>query len=161
MKQKKLILENDYQKVYAINCGAYQKLTIESNDGVVIVLEAVGGYYFINHKRTESTSLEFLRGFVENNEKPVEAALREIKEELNIKKENIFYTNYLNYVQSDNAVTDQKIHIFLVQLKNNINLIPQKEENVLNYEWISHDDLKNRKDEIHDALTLAALEKLN
>lgn len=161
MQQKKLILKNDYQKVYAINCDAYQKLNIESNDGVVIALAFVGGYYLINHKRTGSTSLEFIRGFVENNEKPVDAALREIEEELNIKEKNIFHTNYLNYVQSDNALTDQKIHIFLVQLKNNINLIPQKEEDVLNYEWISHDDLKNRKGEIHDALTLSALEMLN
>lgn len=156
----KIILHNDYQKVYAIDCGAYEKLHIDSNDGVVVVLAAVGGYYFINHIRNDINSLEFVRGFVEDNETPEQAALREIKEELNIQQDNIFDTKYINYVHSDNAISLQKIHIFLIQLKNDLDLRPQLEENVLNWEWINKQDLPEVKQNIHDALTLSALEYL-
>lgn len=164
-KNKKLIGQNDYQKFYIESLPTYDKITYESNPGVVVMLSVTGGIFFVenNQRQTEKPSLELIRGFIENNETPKEAALREAQEELGIElaQKDIADIIEIGKIQPDTALTNQKIHIMLVQLKrNDHNYKLQESEGIINYHWIKSDDIKYYISNISDSLSLAAIAKL-
>lgn len=165
MSEKKLILENDYQKFYKEQMPTYTKVTYTSNPGVVAILAVTGGLFFIDQasRETDQPSFEFIRGFVEDNEDPRDAAIREVEEELGIEltPSRLHTVTELGIIHPDNALTNQTIHIELVQLKNSdSNVHLQKDEGVINYHWLAKDNLKDTLPNITDSFTLAALAKL-
>lgn len=165
MSEKKLLIQNDYQKFYQEKLPKYTKVTYTSNPGVVAILTVTGGLFFIDQasRETSQPSFEFIRGFVEDNENPRDAAIREIQEELGIEltPSRLHDVTEIGIIHPDNALTNQIIYIELVQLKNSdSNVHLQKDEGIINYHWLDKDDLKDALSNITDSFTLAALAKL-
>lgn len=165
MSNKELIIQNDYQKFYKEELPTYTKVTYTSNSGVIVILCAVGGIFFIGQtsRETHETSFELIRGFIESGESSREAAIREVDEELGVKIEDsqLSSVNNIGIIHPDNALTNQKIYIELVQLKSNIPTPHlQKSEGVISYHWLDKFEISEKIPRISDSLTLAALAKL-
>ena len=162
--KKKLLIKNKYQRFYQQAKDDYQKVTFESNDGVVVIPTVVGGYCLIEHvgRLSEVPSLELIRGFMEKNETSVKAALREMSEEMGIPYDasNIADIREYGSFAIDSALTNQRIHVVVIQLVHSLAKIkPQIEEGVSDVKWISRDAIKNHVDQITDGITLGALAK--
>lgn len=163
----KKILSNDYQTVLSekksidINGTSheYEKIEIEANDGVVVILASSGGLFFEDHTRINGSSLEFLRGYLENNEKAISGAKRESLEELNINQDDIIDTSFIGKVYPDNSFIRQTIYVVLIQLKSSIkNVELQKSEGINNLEWYDKQEIlkKINNNKISDSFTLSA-----
>lgn len=163
----KEILSNDYQTVLSekrsidINgtLHEYEKIEIEANDGVIVILASSGGLFFEDHTRINGNSLEFLRGYLENNETAISGAKRESLEELNINKDDIIDTSFIGKVYPDNAFIKQTIYVVLIQLKSSIkNVKLQKNEGVNNLVWYDKQEIleKINNNKISDSFTLSA-----
>ena len=165
MSEKKLLVQNDYQKFYQEKLPTYTKVTYTSIPGVIAILSVTGGLFFIEQasRETDQPSFEFIRGFIEDNEKPSDAAVREVEEEMGIEltPSSLHNVTEIGIMHPDNALTNQTIYIELVQLKNSdSNVHLQKDEGVIDYHWLNKDDLKDALPNITDSFTLAALAKL-
>lgn len=165
-------LENDYQQFFtkkdvAPDGHQYPAVKIHcKRDGVVVVIASVGGYTFVKHNRSSGESLEFVRGYCEKDETPIESAEREAVEELGINPENI--TNAVDFgtVYADNAYIDQKVHVILLEVQSvqsdQSEYHVQKEERVIKPVWYAREDVNdpNFIKHISDGYTLSALTKL-
>jgi len=81
------------------------------------------------------------------NENILEAAVREIKEETNadvdlIKKNKIITWHIYYELEQINL---KETSWFLMRIKNNSTLIPQKEESITNLRWADVDEFQNLK----------------
>ena len=165
MSNKELIVENDYQKFYKEQRPTYTKVTYTSNPGVIVILCATGGLFFINQisRETNESSFEFIRGFIEYGESPESAAIREVDEELgvNIESAQLFNVSNIGIIHPDNALTNQKIYVEVIQLQSNIpSPHLQTSEGVVSYHWLDKSEISEKIPQITDSLTLAALAKL-
>ena len=97
------------------------------------------------------------RGFTEEKEQYALAALRELKEELNVKDVNI--KSDLGEIMSDSGVINFHIHVFEVHNINNIKV--QRSEHILDYELVDFYNLCKmvNKNEIVDGFTIGGLFK--
>jgi ADP-ribose pyrophosphatase len=112
----------------------------------------------IFRKPINAYSLEIPRGFKEKNETTLEAAIRELDEEIACTSSNI---HYLGYVYPDSGLMDSKIDLYLAldtEIKENR---VQAEEGIKEIEIIKYDTVLKMVDDgiINDAYTLAALQK--
>lgn len=158
----KIILKNKYQTVKSVEMSDYQQVHIDSNDGVVVALTISGGYYIVNHLRNNEKSLEFVRGYIEQNESPEEAGLREVSEELNILKLDVHSVKVCGWATPDNGLLSQKVYFVLIQLQFKPNLIVDTNEDVLNVKWVDNYEISElvKNNKISDMFTLAFLAKL-
>lgn len=159
---KKEILRNEYQIVTSENKDTFQKLHIQSNDGVVIAIQYSNGYFLVNHNRQFKNSLEFVRGYMETNETPTHAALREIREELNVLPIDISDIISYGTANPDNELFTQTINFILVNLKTKPKFKLQSNEGIYSVVWLSKNDLqkKVKQNEVTDMFTLSFLAKL-
>jgi len=161
---KELLIENDYQQFFVEKMPTYDKVTYDANDGVVVIPTVVGRYCFIDQVSRESVphSLELIRGFIENDESPVEAALRELNEEIGITVDQTSIDSVREFpsFSANSELTTQKIHVVLVQLRSSPKHIKlETQEGVDNIHWIEKCQLRYIIDEITDGVTLSALLK--
>lgn len=79
----------------------------------VIPITSKGKFLFIQEKKPgeKKISLKVLSGIVENKEKPIEAACRELKEEIGVKAKNI--TKLMSL--SENGTIKDKRHYFIAK----------------------------------------------
>lgn len=162
---KKLIHENDYLKYYLEDHGKWARITYTGNDGVLIVLQTNEDYVLVEHERqTAGLSLEIVRGFVENNETPEQAVIRELKEEIGLTPAQLRDIKPCGFIVPDNSITDRRLYVYQVNVRDadleNAQL--QKEEGVINLKKFDIDMFQNIlvSDLITDTLTLAAFSKI-
>ena len=124
----------------------------------------MGGILFIQHdgRLTGNHSLELIRGYIENGETPVKAALREFTEESGLQYAASNITNIVDYgnFSIDSALTNQRIHVIGIELAHTDAIYrPQVEENITSVQWIKKDKLSETLASISDGITLAAIAK--
>lgn len=160
------VIENDYQRFLVTESVSptdghhYQKVQLHAkNDGVVAVISTVGGYVLLKHQRLGQVSLECVRGFLEVDETPVEGAIREVREELGLPKLAVSSSYEQGIFYTDNAFSDQKIHVVLLQvdsLNDNDTKHVQCAEDVLERVWVPAGDLAETLVNVSDGFTLSA-----
>jgi len=137
-----------------------QYIIKEKNDGIVVIIKEKNYFYLLFAYRVviNKMSLEIARGYKDENESDIEAVIREVKEEMNIKiKENEI--TYLGSVSPNNGILNSCINVYLAETKVDIKDIkPQKEENIkkiikLNEKWLKY---CIRKNIIFDSFTLSS-----
>lgn len=164
MSKKRELITNKYQTFYEDFENGYHRVTFESNDGVVVVASTVGGILFIQHdgRLTGDHSLELIRGYIENDETPAQAAIREFTEESGLEYDASNITNIVDYgyFSVDSALTNQRMHVIGVELAHiNGRYHPQVEEKIGAVQWIKNDEVSEVLSGISDGITLAAIAK--
>lgn len=164
MSKKREIITNKYQTFYEDSENGYHRVTFDSNDGVVVVASTVGGILFIQHdgRLTGNRSLELIRGYIENGETPVKAAIREFTEESGLQYDASNITNIVDYgnFSIDSALTNQRIHVIGVELAHtDATYRPQVAEKITAVQWIKRDKVSEALSTISDGITLAAIAK--
>ena len=164
MFKKRELITNKYQTFYEDLENGYHRVTFDSNDGVVVVASTVGGVLFIQHdgRLTGSHSLELIRGYIENGETPINAAIREFTEESGLRYDASNITNIVDYgdFSIDSALTNQRIHVIGVELAHtDATYRPQAEEKIASVQWIKKDEVSDALSGISDGITLAAIAK--
>lgn len=164
MSNKRKLITNKYQTFYEDSENDYHRVTFDSNDGVVVVASTVGGVLFIQHdgRLTGSHSLELIRGYIENGETAVKAAIREFTEESGLQYDVSHIANIVDYgdFSIDSALTNQRIHVIGIELAHtNATYRPQAEEKITSVQWIKKDKISDALAGISDGITLAALAK--
>lgn len=163
MSKKHEVITNKYQTFYEDSENDHH-VTFDSNDGVVVVASTVGGIFFIEHdgRLTGTRSLELIRGYIENGETPVRAAVREFIEESGMQYAMRNIVNIVDYgnFSIDSALTNQRIHVIGIELAHTDAIYrPQVEENITSVQWIKKDRLSETLASISDGITLAAIAK--
>lgn len=164
MSNKRKLITNKYQTFYEDSENDYHRITFDSNDGVVVVASTVGGILFIQHdgRLTGNHSLELIRGYIENGETPVKAALREFTEESGLQYAASNIANIVDYgnFSIDSALTNQRIHVIGIELVHTDAIYrPQVEENITSVQWIKKNKVSDKLAGISDGITLAAIAK--
>jgi len=163
MSKKHEVITNKYQTFYEDSENDHH-VTFDSNDGVVVVASTVGGILFVQHdgRLTGSHSLELIRGYIENGETPVRAAIREFTEEsgLQYAASNIAGISDYGDFSIDAALTNQRIHVIGIELAHtNATYRPQVAEKIAAVQWIKKDKISETLAGISDGITLAAIAK--
>lgn len=164
MSNKRKLITNKYQTFYEDSENDYHRITFDSNDGVVIIASTVGGILFIQHdgRLTGDHSLELIRGYIENGETPVKAALREFTEESGLQYAASNIANIVDYgnFSIDSALTNQRIHVVGIELAHTDAIYrPQAEEKITSVQWIKKNKVSDKLAGISDGITLAAIAK--
>jgi len=92
--------------------GTYE--VIERKDIVAIIPKEQSFFYMVEQYRhaVKARSLEFPGGFIDVSESPLQAAKREIKEEIGARAKNL---TFLNTIWIVSGYSTQKLHIFLAE----------------------------------------------
>lgn len=163
MSKKRELITNKYQTFYENSENDYH-VTFDSNDGVVVVASTVGGILFIQHdgRLTGTNSLELIRGYIENGETPVKAAIREFTEESGLQYDVSNIANIVDYgdFSIDSALTNQRIHVIGIELAHtDATYRPQVAEKITSVQWIKKDEVSKALAGVSDGITLAAIAK--
>lgn len=164
MSERRKLITNKYQTFYEDSENGYHRVTFDSNDGVVVIASTVGGILFIQHdgRLTGPHSLELIRGYIEDGETPVKAAIREFTEESGLRYDANNVANIFDHgnFSIDSALTNQRIHVIGIELAHTDAIYrPQVEEHVTDVQWIKKNKISEQLANISDGITLGAIAK--
>lgn len=100
-------------------------------------------------KKEEDQGFLIPKGHIEKGESPEDAAIREVTEELSLSLEPriIFKIGIVQYsfvLNDDPNKHDKKVHLFVLDLPNKVDLEPNRSEGFIDAQWVAFDDaLKN------------------
>lgn len=167
-QNKYIEVQNNDVKFSDDKDGKYIKIIENSskNPGIVVCcIDEDNRYLLINIFRyaIDKNSLEFVRGYSDNDENFVDSAKRELKEETGIKYNDMLESNLLGsfYVNSANILSE--IPVIYIKVKNNSFTTPQIDEHIDQIIWKDSLEIKNmiKNAEIKDSFTLNAYLLLN
>lgn len=100
--------------------GTYE--VIERRDIVAVIAKEQKFFYMVEQYRhaVKARSLEFPQGFIDGSETPLQAAKRELREEIGMRAKDL---TFLNTIWIVSGYSTQKLHIFLAE-----DLIQSKQE---------------------------------
>lgn len=149
-------------KYYSIEYNDERIRLKNRNNGVVIIPVTEKNEIIllkIYRECVSSLELEVPRGFIEENEEAKEAAIRELKEELNSTAEEMID---LGEIYPDSGVMDSKIKIFLAKKCSVDKLKVQEKENIKDYKITEINEVLSliNKGQIKDGFTISAILKM-
>src|SRR5882672_8949630 len=138
--------------------GTY--ITIEqgrgTSGGVIAVPRLGAKYVLVRHFRyaTGKVHLEFPRGFIDRDEQPEKALLREVKEEINAVA---LSSAHIGVTYADTGLMNLPLQVYAVEIKD-ASLVAS-DEPIVGIEVLTADELLQQiaNGQLNDALTLAAL----
>ncbi|MDA3892668.1 MAG: NUDIX hydrolase [Salinivirgaceae bacterium] len=136
----------------------YHQLDYPKESVVVIVSKGNQICLIKSHRYTiNKTNIELPAGYVENNEDPKNAVIREVKEETGL---TISHPDFMFSFYPSNGMSNQIIHVFTVETKSDI-IIPIKHEGIEDVFWMDIKDVEELVDsnKLTDGITLIALMK--
>jgi ADP-ribose pyrophosphatase len=155
---KKEVYNNGYYRVYDEN----NIISIESLKGGAVVIPITKEKKIILikefRKRINQLSIEFPRGFVENNESSLEGAKRELLEEISGKAERF---EFLGSTATNNGISNETVDYYIAWDTTFSYDKLQSEENIIDAVECSLTELMNlvREGKIIDAFTLSGILK--
>ena len=108
----------------------------QKTGGIILVPKYQNKFLLINIIRNGQEFLEFPRGFSEKDEPLIEAARREIKEEIGIQVEHT-KMNSLGRLMTDSGLIEDNIECFEVILQNLDNVSLQSSEQIIGYKLLT------------------------
>ena len=117
--------------------------------------ESAGGFVFFEDKKTHKLFVALLRksdghyfipkGHIRKNEKPQEAAIREVKEELLLKEVpevvSFLGTSSYTFTLDNNGITHYKnVHLYTFRFNKKLEINPQIDEGFEAAEWIPFEE---------------------
>ncbi len=107
-------------------------------EGDIVYHESAGGFLFFNEEgklyvalvKKKDSGYFIPKGHVKHDEKPEEAAVREIKEELGISENfsllsKVEIVNFEFKLPDDERLHKKKVHLFIFEIKNKVELISE------------------------------------
>lgn len=167
-----MVAENGYVSMYMNRVrfasgreGTHARI-VEPMGGVVVVARnPEGGLYLhrVYRYAADVFSLEFIRGFAEENETPRAAALRELSEEANFVGDVVGDGEILGYVRPNATLLSSRIPILLIDVSDMGPSGVDPDEAPRGGRWYSEAEVRSlvRRSRIEDGFTLAALSLLN
>lgn len=125
--------------------------------GVVAVTKYQDRFLLIDIERifVGGRRLEFVRGFKKDYETPIQAAIREVKEEINCEVKDV---QYLGKVEPDSGIIENNIDVVLLNISHLEQVQPNQNEDIRRVVILSQQELldKIKQQEIIDSYTLSA-----
>lgn len=152
--------ENNYFKI----SGTSNSLNIKQKFSGAVAIPTDGLYYLLIKiiRSDQKEHWEFPRGFSSTNETYIQTALRELKEETNIKSDEQ-NSNFLGTVMPDSGLVNSLIG--LVEIKTDFNqaIELQQQEKIVDYKLLTLDQLNEfvKQNIISDSFSLASILHLN
>ncbi|MGL4875405.1 MAG: NUDIX hydrolase [Clostridium sp.] len=152
----KKVLSNKYYEVTEED--GYIRLKNRNNGIVIIPMTKDKKILMINiyRENIDKISMELPRGFLEKGESHIQGAIRELKEEINCKGEEIVE---LGYIYPDTGIMNSKINIVLIKECSIEKIILEEKEHIKNYELFTVNEVleKIQLEEISDGFTISAM----
>ena len=111
---------------------------------VLVIIYTKNKDVLLLKKNNDKDMWQSVTGSLNENEKPIDAAKREVFEETGLKSSNIFDCYRKNVFEIyemwrhkyEDGVTHNTEHVFLLELESKVNIVLDKSEH-LKYEWVS------------------------
>ena len=111
---------------------------------VLVIIYTKNKDILLLKKNNDKDMWQSVTGSLNENEKPIDAAKREVFEETGLTSDKIFDCNkqYIFEIYEmwrhkyENGVTHNTEHVFLLELEEKVNIVIDKNEH-LQYEWLS------------------------
>ena len=160
-KNKYLTLYNNKVKSNDINeTIVFDHLKIvegdEEQSGSVVIIKYKNKYLLIESYRypIDKKIFEFPRGYKNKNENFEENAIREAQEEIKLDIDNIKKISNLGTFYINPSILTSEVGVILVELNSEQELELQKKELIVNYKWVSFEELLS----LTDALSISAFQ---
>ena len=125
----------------------------EESAGGIVYKKTEKGFRFLVLKWRNSQNhvlYTIPKGHIENNETPIEAALREISEETGLQQRFFEVIKFIKKISfsftarhlEGNPTVDKDVHVFLVKYTGTFNPRVQRKERFVGYDWVEMKDLK-------------------